>query len=319
MLLDMRVDAWRGETRLARDLPVEGWSWSEKHGAMPCGRLTVEFTADQWPATMLDPLWPMGQTLRCEILHEDRVVALPPARILETSEGVSVSADTIDLSIVEDPWPFPSSPATGAGLLQEATRLADPVRVRLGIPDVGLPEGLAWSGDRDKALLELAASRSCRWQLDADGWLTLVPLGNVADPHRTYTAREITAAPRKLTRSRVSKVSVVTQANGDLPAQVVTRRLTEPDYQPGVYGTVGRVETAQSGATGEQMAEAADAFLAEGGGTRELTMLPDPTLRAGMVARVEIEHADGAETVVGRVVSHTLKHSGEHTLTIQEA
>lgn len=321
MQFGLRVDAWRGPARLARDLPVVSWAWSETSGEMPSGKLTADFPGDLWPLLVSDPLRPMGQVLRCEV-HHDVVTALPPVRVVEVSEGsgvVSVTADTIDLDISEDPWPFPSSPRKGASLLQEASRLAAPLRVRLAIPDGALPEGLAWSGERDEALQELVASRSARWQLDPDGTLTAHPLGSVSEPRWTFTGREITDAPRKLRRDRVSKATVVVQADGDAAAEVLTRRLSHPEYQPDVYGTVGRVETLSSGGSLAEREAAADALLAEGGGQRDFTMTPAPELRAGHVARMRVEHPDGPETVTGRVVSHTLNSSGAHSLTIQEA
>lgn len=318
-MLGLRVDSWRGSERLARDLPVTGWTWSEKLGEMPSGKLTVDFPADMWPAQVADPLRPMGQVLRCEIVLDGWVTALPPFRVVDAAEGVSVTADTVDLDVSEDPWPYPSSPRRGVSLLHEAARLAAPLGVRLAIPDAGLPDGLVWSGERDEALQELAGSRAAQWRLDADGSLVAVPLGSVSEPERTYAAREVTGATRKLARARVSKATVVVEATDEAPAQVLTRRLSDPAYAPDVYGTVGHVETAQSGATQAQMEEAADAALAEGGGEREFTMLPDPTLRAGMVARFHVEHTDGKETVIGRVVSHSLTHTGDHSVTIQEA
>lgn len=319
MRLDLRVSAWRGVERLERDVPVASWTWTEKHAVMPAGKLALEVPGTWWPSLVTSPLRPMGQTLRCELHHDRGVAVLPPMRIQEVAEGVSVAAESIDRSITEDPWPYPSSPATGATLLQEATRLAAPLPVRLEIPDGPLPDGLAWSGDRDEALLDLVVARAARWQVSGDGTLVAVPLGSVSEPERTYTASEIVDAPRKLTRSRVSKATVVAQASGDEPSTVIVRRLTQSEYQPDVYGSVGKVQSISSGATLEQLEEAATALLAEGGGERDFEIVPDPTLRAGMIARLKIEHRDGPEIVVGRVVSHSLKSNGSHTITIQEA
>ncbi len=289
---------------------------------MPSGRLSLSFPAALFPRDPRDPLRPMGQVLRCEIAHDDRVTALPPCRITEASISggdVDVQADSLDLGIVEDPWPFPSSPAPGASLVQESGRLASPLVVRLAIPDVALREGLAWSGDRDDALAELAAAHRLRWELQADGMLLGVPLGNPQQPERVYSGGVLVAAPRKAQRKRVSKATVVLPAQGDEPPVVVVERLTEPAYQPDVYGTVGKVEQVSSGADETTMREKALSIMLESGGQREVTIAADPTLRAGMAVRVDAVHADGAETILGRVEAHTLRHTGDHTLTITEA
>lgn len=318
-MLGLRVDSWRGSERLERDLPVTGWSWSEKVGAMPSGRLTVDFPAGMYPTGMNDPLRPAGQLLSAEIIQDGRAYPLTPFRITEASEGVNVVADSVDLDIAEDPWPFPSSPATGATLLREAGRLAAPLVVSLAVPDVALPQGLSWSGKRDEALMDLAASRGLRWQLESDGSLTAVPLGNPLDPERTYEHGVVMDAPQKASRSRVSKATAVLPAQGDEPAQVVVRRLLDDGYQPDVYGTVGKVEQLQQGATQTDLQAAAEAMLAESGGTRDVRIHPDPTLRAGMTIRVKVPRLAGTEIILGRVVSHTLTSAGEHSVTLTEA
>ena len=331
----MRLHAWWGPTRLSKvdypeGLPVTGWSWSEKYGEMPSGKLSANFPATLWPKLVSDPLRPMGQYLKCEIVQGDHVTPLPPVRIIEACEGVTVTADSMDRDIADDPWPYPSSPATGSSLAREAGRLAAPIPVRLGIPDTGLPDGLAWSGDRDEALLELALMRSAQWRLDPTGALILVPLGNPHEPERHYTARDITAASRKLKRERPNKVTVIaeaaqsTAAEGEEEAEaaplIIVRRLSHPAYAPELYGTIGHVETLAAGAGIAEAEEAADALLAESGGEREFSILADPTLRAGMVARFDVEHADGdREKVLGRVMSHTITHTGAHTVTVREA
>lgn len=319
MMFGLSVDSWRGGERLARNLPVTAWSWSEKTEAMPSGRLSVSFPPGMFPTAMADPLRPMGQILRAEIVQDGRSFALPPCRITEASEGVTVVADSIDLDIAEDPWAFPSSPATGATLLREAGRLAAPLVVHLSVPDAALPQGLTWSGKRDEALLDLAASRGLQWRVEPDGSLTAVELGNPLDPERTYDHATILDAPQKAARLRVSKATAVLPAQGDEPPQVYTERTTDDGYQPGVYGTVGKVEQLQQGATQQQMQAAARAMLAESGGTREVRILADPSLRAGMTVRVKVPRPEGVEIILGRVVSHTIKDSGDHTVTITEA
>lgn len=331
--LGMRVDSWRGAGRLARDLTTTGWAWSEKYGDVPMGKLSVDFTPDLWPTQTNDPLTPMGQTLHAEITLDGQSTALPPCRIKDLGDGASVDADTLDQDIADDPWPYPSSPPEGASLLQEATRLAAPLVVRLseGVADARLAEGFAWSGARESALLELAAARSARWEMQADGSMLLVPLGSPTEPERTYQAHEVIDAPRKRSRDQINKVTVVVKGTEategtdeepgmpEVPERILTRMLPSEEYAPEVYGVIGSIVELEAGASGQEIADAADALLAGGGAEREFTILPDPTLRAGMVVRLYVEHPApvGREVVVGRVISHTLTHDGTHTITLR--
>lgn len=327
MILGLRLDSWRGDTRLAMDLPVAGWAWSEKYGELPSGVLTVGFPPDFWPGDdRLHPIYPMGQVLRGELLLDDRTTPLPAFRIQKTSPGVTVEAESLDGAIVEDPWPYPTSPPPHATILQEARRLADPLPVALDarIPDLPLPEGIAWPGDRDKALLELAEMRGFRWALDPVGRLVGVPLGNPRHPDHVYTtAAEITgAASLALARTRVTKATVTSQAtgaggDGQAPLAVV-RRLTLPEYAPEVYGVIGKIASSSSGATEDELYALAGAMLNESGQDRDFSILPDPTLRAGEVVRLEVDRPEGyRETVTGRVMSHTLRHTGIHDVTVR--
>lgn len=321
-MLGLRVDSWRGGSRLARDIPIAAWAWSEKWPAIPSGKLTLSAPPDWWPEHLTDPLRPAGQILRAEVHHAGRVIPLPPCRIVEAAESggsVDVTADALDGAIAEDPWPHPSSPATGASVLREAARLARPLPVRSVMPDALLRTGIAWSGDRDEALLELAASRGARWQLDADGTLTLHPLGSISEPDRSYTGRHVIAAARKASRARISKASVVLQGGEGKAPVVTTRRLLDEAYQPEVYGVLGRVETVSGEVTEGQMIRQAEQMLAAGAGEREIAITLDPSLRAGMVARVHIERTSGREEIVGRVISYTIRHTGEQTITLREA
>lgn len=321
MRLGLRVDSWRGKTRLALDVPVAEWAWSETYPKLPFGRLTLTAPADWYPEVVSDPLMPMGQVLRAEVLADRAVTPLPPCRIVDVSEssgGVSVTADSIDLAIVEDDWALPSSPASGARLADEAARLASPLPVRLLVPNATLPAGLVWSGGRDDALLELAVMHGGRWSLDVDGTLTLVPLGNSLDPHRTYDSMHVVDAARKTSRSRVSKATVVTQAQQGETSEVLTRTLADAEYQPDVYGVVGKVETVQAGMSFEQRAAAARALLEESGTERAFSILADPSLRAGMVARTIVDRRGYQRDVfVGRVMATTLRSSGAHEITVK--
>lgn len=324
MRLGLRVQSWLGPERLALDVPVVSWQWSEKAGKLPSGLLTVDVPADWWPDTVRHPLRPMGQVLRGEVLVDGVAAPLPPCRVqsVEAQSGsVTVTADSLDGAVAEDPWPAPSSPVSGASLAQEAARLAEPLRTRLdGVPNVVLPEGLAWSGERADALVELAESRSAYWRLDADGTLVCVPLGNVADPDRRYSAAGVLSADRVVKRSKVTKGTATIPAQGEVPAVTATAREAAPAYQPGLYGTVGKVVQGKSGATRQQLEQMARDLLVESGVERSFTITPDPTLRAGMTVAVEVAYPNGTgETVTGRVVSHSIKSDGGHDVTVREA
>lgn len=324
--LGLRIDAWRGGERLARDLPVVSWAFSDKWPSVPSAKLTAAFPMALYPANALDPLRPMGQILRAELTFEGRTRALPPFRITRAAPNgaeVSVEADSLDLGIQEDEWAYPSSPATGSTFLQEARRLAEPVPVRLGggMSDVTLPTGIAWSGKRDQALLELVAGRAARWSFEADGALWAYPLGSPTEPDHTVTGWEVTDAPRELRRDRANKGSAVVKGEGSdaAPAQVIVRRLIEAMYDPEDYGTIGRVVTLDSGTSQEDAEAAATALLAEAGAERKFTITPLPELRSGQVLRVELEHPEGPEVVTGRVISQTLSGDGKHDVTMREA
>lgn len=322
MRVSLYVEVWRAGERIARDVPIVDWAWSEKWPAIPAGRLTVTCPADWWPAMPLDPLRPMGQTIHAEVQHDGHATPLPPCRIMEASEaggGVAVTADSWDVAISEDPWPVPSSPPRNATLLGEAARLADPLRVALAAPDVILPQGITWPTDRDDALLELGEGYGLRWELRSDGSLLGIPLGSIQEPDRTYREARVVKAPRKAKRARVTRASVVLKGQQDQPDRMVTERLFDDAYRPEVYGTIGKVEQAQNGATPQAMRARARAMLAAGAGEREFDVTADPTLRAGMVARVLVDRPEGREQIIGRVVGHTLRHDGQHSVIVREA
>lgn len=319
MILGARVDSWRGPQRLAMDLPVVSWAWSEKWPALPAGKFTADFPATLWPETVVDALAPMGQVLRVEIMMDGRAFPLPPLRIVEAVEGsgvVSVSCESIDGAVADDPWPVPSSPAPGARLAGEAARLAAPLRVVLaeGVPNPALRDGIAWSGDRDEALLDLASSHGLRVQADMDGTLTLIALGNPGEPVAVVSGREVVEADRKRSRKRANRATVIVEAGGAIE-RTLTRTLTAPDYAPDVYGLLGRVKAVKAG---DDLERTADALLAEQSAPRDFTITARPDLRAGMPVWVEVPRPDGVQRVAGRVESFTLRSTGEMTITLQE-
>lgn len=319
------VKSTRGSVVLADDVPVESGQLELSSGQQTQERLTFNLSPDWTPLNEWSPFAPYGQVVRL-LVHVEPQGASPftvdrGSFLLQEvtwdagSEGpVKVTAYSLLQRLVDDDFPFPTSPDAKATLKREVERLCYPHLVPvLECDDPVLPGGLSWGNKRVEALGKLADMYGLRFYVGADDALHVVDStrrGVVA----TYSGEDLLLTEaRKASHAVPNRWTAVSNStSGDRSHAGGLSHTVEVNAGPrsvALYGVVHKVLQVQAGSQDEIVA-AADRAMREatsGGDVRSFRIVQDFRLDLGDL--VQVRTPDG-ETVAGAVTGLVMDLSG---------
>lgn len=319
------VKAMRGSVVLADDVPVEGGQLELSSGRAARERLSFTLSPDWVPVDEWSPFAPYGQVVRLLVhVAPDGVAPFVVDRgsfLLHevtwdagTTGSVKVTAYSLLQRLVDDDFPFPTSPDPKATLSREVERLCAPHLVPVfECDDPVLPGGLSWGNRRVEALGKLADMYGLRFYVSVDDMLHVVDStrrGVVA----SYSGEDLLLSEsRKASHAVPNKWTAVSNsASGDKSHSGGLSHTVEVDAGPrasALYGVVHKVLQVQAGSQDEIVA-AADRAMREttsSGDERSFRIVQDFRLDLGDL--IQVRTPDG-EVVAGVVTGLVMDFSG---------
>jgi hypothetical protein len=306
-----RIQAWRGGTLLADEVPVLSGRVTASVQQQVPERLTItvpRFDGRGWlPRAADDPLARFGQELSVSIVvwsavtgaqYETRI-----GRYLITDWDFDDSAGTIRVTaegllrrVADARLTSPISPRVGGTFMSEARRLL-PAGMSAGFPglsDRSCPTSMEWSEDRLAALYEIADAWPARLRTDQWGQQQfLPPLPEIPTPVITLTdglpygglpgnqRGTVIGADRSDTREGSYNVVVARSSATDVDIQAVAQQTTGPLAADGPTGPVVKFWSSPLLRTKAQAQASADTMLANSLYPRRtvpVELVPDPRI-----------------------------------------
>lgn len=307
--VDIRVEAWRGDTRVGGTLAVLGGQVSNAAGATspPRRTLSLELAPEKG---LWDALAPVGTTLKVwrGVRYVDGTVERVPLGVFDVDEQSMSYAPDGTLSITApDVWVrvqrarFEKPRTTGTNGIAEAVELAREA-IGLGVGDVVTDttaiSKAVWERDREEAIRELSWSYGVWIHTDTAGrvvardvpYLSGTPVWTVD----ASASGVLLDANRDRSRQRTYNVIVVNFTRMNSSAKVAPLIIadddpTSPTYAGGPFGRVPFFMTRSlilSRAFGNRPAYAMLRRLKGLAADMELTSVVNPALEPGDVIQV---------------------------------
>lgn len=311
-VVEIRVDAYRGSTLLASNLPISAGSVSVDGNSEVRRTLNVT-VADPTLDPGNDPtatLSPYGTDLvvRRGIRFPDSTIEyVPLGRFRVENVSTAVSGDAIQVTgadrtayVKDARFTATTQSVTANTVAAEITRLitgALSVTVTDRSGSSAYTPQLYWDQDRWAAIEDLARSIGCVVYFDADGNAVIAKLPTITDPVAWWVdageSGVMVAGSRETSREGTYNGVVASgeSAGQFLPysATVTDNDPSSPTYWGGTFGRKPYFYTSPAITTQQQATDAATAMLATVKGmSRQLTLtcVPNPALEAGDVIRV---------------------------------
>lgn len=319
------VKVTRGGVVLADDVPVEAGQLEVSSGQTTQERLSLTLSPEWTPLNEWSPFAPYGQVARLMVHVEPQgassfVVDRGSFLLSEvtwdagTTGPVKVTAYSLLQRLVDDDFPFPTSPDAKATLKREVERLCYPHLVPvLECNDPVLPGGLSWGNKRVEALGKLAEMYGLRFYVGPDDAL------HVVDSTRRGVVAQYSGEDLLLSEARKAShavpnrwTAVSNSTDGGKSHSGGLSHTVEVNAGPraaSLYGVVHKVLQVQAGSQDEIVA-AADRAMREatsGGDVRSFKIVQDYRLDLGDL--IEVRTPDD-EVVAGVVTGLVMDFSG---------
>lgn len=361
------VWAWRaGSLLFAEPLQVIGWSESDDAGdtvkvghrwsltvADPDGRLGAWSYGDALSVagTELQIIWLVGSAgavnqgwFRVTANEPDEVtewrtvdeygVFVPDSEEAPHTRRVPVTRAVVRLECVDrsfnidrDKFEWPHSPPSGATVLSEVRRLAEPycaVYADVAVPDTGVSSQLVYERERLESIQDLLARVGARYRMGGYGEMEVYS-PRAAPVWRVEPRRGLISVARKQSIDGLFNRWVVEGKTPEGGAAVIG--WSQIDFGPLRYGGPhGRASTRQSSQFVESSEQAfryadelRDRFLASMALVLDVTTIPRPELQAGDRVEVGVPVGDRVAYFPGEVMSKRTSGSpvpGAMSLTV---
>lgn len=330
-----RVDSYRGGVLLASDIPIVGGAMKYDNTGTLRRRLTISVPArdglTRWDPgnNAYAPLNAYGQRLR---VHTG-IVGPGGPELVDLGETLitswardepngTVEIEAVDLAqlVIDNLFPYPTTPHAGNTFYQEFQRLVTPLQAApldAGLVDRVMPAtSTVYDDERDKTLNELVATWGARWYVGDDGKAHAGPLYPAvptnAVPAFTLqdgTTGTVTQRGRQAQRGALVNLVVVegkASTTGSGVAPIAVAGITDPAspiQDGGPYGRVVRKFQSDLVITLADAHAAADAQLArlsQLGRAEKVSCVPDASIELGDIGRTYTEDGDAW---VGRVAT----------------